>query len=152
MAMSGGKDDGSPMMEMNTTPLIDVMLVLLIMFIITIPVATHSVDIDLPVPNPNDPPPPPVKPEVNKVTLSRDGLVLWNGTTVTGGQLVQNLQTTRDMKPEPELQFQPDPEASYDLSSKVLSFIKASKVTKFGFVGNEAYSEFNKSPNAPPAK
>ncbi len=152
MAMSGGKDDGSPMMEMNTTPLIDVMLVLLIMFIITIPVATHSVDIDLPVSNPNDPPPPPVKPEVNKVTLSRDGLVLWNGTTVTGGQLVQNLQTTRDMKPEPELQFQPDPEASYDLSSKVLSFIKASKVTKFGFVGNEAYSEFNKSPNAPPAK
>ena len=52
MAMSGGKDDGSPMMEMNTTPLIDVMLVLLIMFIITIPVATHSVDIDLPVPAP----------------------------------------------------------------------------------------------------
>ena len=52
MAMSGGKDDGSPMMEMNMTPLIDVMLVLLIMFIITIPVATHAVDIDLPVPNP----------------------------------------------------------------------------------------------------
>jgi len=50
MAMSGGKDDGSPMMEMNTTPLIDVMLVLLIMFIITIPVATHSVNIDLPAP------------------------------------------------------------------------------------------------------
>jgi biopolymer transport protein ExbD len=59
MAMSGGKDDGSPMMEMNTTPLIDVMLVLLIMFIITIPVATHSVDIDLPVPNPADQPTPP---------------------------------------------------------------------------------------------
>ena len=152
MAMSGGKDDGSPMMEMNTTPLIDVMLVLLIMFIITIPVATHSIDIDLPVPNPNDPPPPPVKPVVNKVTLTRDGVVLWNASPVTGGQLVQNLNITRDMKPEPELQFQPDPEASYDLSSRVLTFIKASKVTKFGFVGNEAYSEFNKSPNAPAAK
>jgi biopolymer transport protein ExbD len=150
MSMSGGKDDGSPMMEMNTTPLIDVMLVLLIMFIITIPVATHSVDIDLPVPNPNDPPP--VKPTVNKVTLSRDGVVLWNGAAVNGGQLVQNLQITRDMKPEPELQFQPDSEASYDLSAKVLSYIKSSKVTKFGFVGNEAFSEFNKSASAPPAK
>ena len=56
MAMSGGKDDGAPMMEMNMTPLIDVLLVLLIMFIITIPVATHSIDIDLPQPNPNPPP------------------------------------------------------------------------------------------------
>jgi biopolymer transport protein ExbD len=147
MAMSGGKDDGSPMMEMNTTPLIDVMLVLLIMFIITIPVATHSVDIDLPVPNPNDPPPPLVKPVVNKVSLTRDGQVLWNSEVITGGQLTQNLRTSKNMVPEPELQFQPDSEASYDLSSKVLSFIKESKVTKFGFVGNEAYSEFNRAPN-----
>ncbi len=149
MAMSGGKDDGSPMMEMNTTPLIDVMLVLLIMFIITIPVATHAVDIDLPVPNPNDPPPPPVKPVVNKVSLTRDGQVVWNGAPVTGGQLVQNLKTTLTMQPEPELQFEPEAEASYDLSAKVLNIIKASKVTKFGFVHNELYSEFGKSPNAP---
>jgi biopolymer transport protein ExbD len=147
MAMSGGKDDGSPMMEINTTPLIDVMLVLLIMFIITIPVATHSVDIDLPVPNPNDPPPPPVKPVVNKVVLTRDGQTLWNGTPLTGGQLVQNLEATRNMNPEPELQFQPEPEASYDLSAKVLNIIKASKVTKFGFVGNEQFSEFGKAAN-----
>ena len=64
MAMSGGKDDGSPMMEMNTTPLIDVMLVLLIMFIITIPVATHSVDIDLPRPELPDAPKMPDLPDV----------------------------------------------------------------------------------------
>ncbi|MET0587998.1 MAG: biopolymer transporter ExbD, partial [Novosphingobium sp.] len=83
MAMSGGKDDGSPMMEMNTTPLIDVMLVLLIMFIITIPVATHSIDIDLPMPNPNDPPPPPIQPDKNKVVLTRNGEILWNGTPLT---------------------------------------------------------------------
>ena len=147
MAMSGGKDDGSPMMEMNTTPLIDVMLVLLIMFIITIPVATHSVDIDLPPPSDN--PPPPVLPIRNKLVITADGTLAWNTGVIDGGQLVTLLQQTRDMKPEPELQFQPDADASYDLSSKVINIIKGSKVTKFGFVGNEQYSEFNKSPNAP---
>ena len=76
MAMSGGKDDGEPMMEMNTTPLIDVMLVLLIMFIITIPVATHSVDIDLPSPTNN---PPPVDPVMNKIVLTPENQILWNG-------------------------------------------------------------------------
>lgn len=148
MAMSGGKDDGSPMMEMNTTPLIDVMLVLLIMFIITIPVATHSTDIDLPVPNPNDPPPPAIKPIVNKVTVTRNGQILWNGTPLSGGQLVSNLRGSLNMKPEPELQFEPEPDASYDLSAKTLQLIKASKVTKFGFVGNERYFEFQRAGNS----
>ena len=152
MAMSGGKDDGSPMMEMNTTPLIDVMLVLLIMFIITIPVATHSVDIDLPVPNNQPPPPDLIKPTVNKVTLNRDGQILWNGTTQTPGELMRDLKATLAISPEPELQFQPDSDASYDLSAKVLNIIKVSKVSKFGFVGNEQYSEFERAPNsaAPP--
>ena len=149
MAMSGGKDDGSPMMEMNTTPLIDVMLVLLIMFIITIPVATHSVDIDLPTPNNNPPPPNMIKPEKNKIMLTNYGEITWNGTVVDGGELVRNLQVTAKMKPEPELQFQPESEAGYELSAKVLNIIKGSKVTKFGFVGNEQYSEFTKSANAP---
>ena len=147
MAMSGGKDDGSPMMEMNTTPLIDVMLVLLIMFIITIPVATHSVDIDLPVAQdtPDIPPPDTIK---NKVVLTQAGEILWNGEAVTGGQLVSLLKETLTYPTEPELQFQPEQDASYDLSAKVLNIIKGSKVTKFGFVGNEQYSEFDKSPNA----
>ena len=148
MAMSGGKDDGSPMMEMNTTPLIDVMLVLLIMFIITIPVATHSTDIDLPVPNPNPPPPDLIKPTVNKVVLTRDGKILWNGTEQTGSQLVTDLRATLALTPEPELQFQPEQDASYDLSAKVLNIIKGSKVTKFGFVGNEQFSEFDKAAGA----
>jgi biopolymer transport protein ExbD len=144
MAMSGGKDDGSPMMEMNTTPLIDVMLVLLIMFIITIPVATHSVDIDLPAPQPptDIPPPDTVK---NKIVLTPDGKIMWNASPVTGGQLVSLLQQTLTYPVEPELQFQPDPSASYDLSAKVLNIIKGSRVTKFGFVGNEQFSEFGKS-------
>jgi len=145
MAMSGGKDDGSPMMEMNTTPLIDVMLVLLIMFIITIPVATHSIDIDLPVATPPTTVPPPntIK---NKVSVSPDNTILWNGQAVTPGQLLSQLQTTLTYPVEPELQYQPDPNAGYDVSAKVLNIIKGSKVTKFGFVGNEQYSEFNKAP------
>ena len=142
MAMSGGKDDGSPMMEINTTPLIDVMLVLLIMFIITIPVATHSVDIDLPVANPPDTPPPPVLPEKNKVVLTQDNKILWNGTEISDRTLLDNLKLSLNYAVEPELQFEPEENAAYDLSVKVLNVIKGSKVTKFGFVGNEKYRTF----------
>ncbi|MXP40089.1 biopolymer transporter ExbD [Altererythrobacter soli] len=140
MAMSGGRDDGSPMMEMNTTPLIDVMLVLLIMFIITIPVATHSVDIDLPTPS--DAPTPDVQPDKNKVVLTATGEILWNDNAINQSQLVANLQETLTFPVEPELQFEPEPNASYDLSAKVLNIVKASGVSKFGFVGNEKYRSF----------
>ena len=147
MAMSGGKDDGSPMMEMNTTPLIDVMLVLLIMFMITIPVATHAVNIDLPAPvdNPTNPPVDPVK---NKVVLTTDNQILWNGNPISNGQLVSLLQEGLKMPVEPELQFEPDANASYDLSSRVLNIIKGSGITKFGFVGNERYASFTKEEGA----
>ena len=132
------------MMEMNTTPLIDVMLVLLIMFIITIPVATHSINIDLPVATPptNIPPPNTIK---NKVSITPDNRILWNGNQVQPGQLLSLLQQTLTYAEEPELQYQPDPNASYDLSSKVLNIIKGSGVHKFGFVGNEQFSEFGKA-------
>ena len=97
MAMSGGKDDGAPMMEMNTTPLIDVMLVLLIMFIITIPVATHSVDIDLPVAEP------PTDRRRRRSSRSRtrscsrrDNEILWNGTPIDRrARWSRNLQADR---------------------------------------------------------
>jgi biopolymer transport protein ExbD len=147
MAMSGGKDDGEPMMEMNTTPLIDVMLVLLIMFIITIPVATHAVDIDLPAPTPPTNVPPP-KTDKNKVVIDPQGTILWNGNALDQGGLVYQLQQTLRYPVEPELQFQPDAQAPYDTTAKVLQVIKASGVTKFGFVGNEAYSEFNRAANS----
>ena len=143
MAMSGGKDDGAPMMEMNMTPLIDVLLVLLIMFIITIPVATHSVDIDLPVPDPNNTPPP-VDPIKNKLVLTPSNEILWNGEAIDQGTLVANLQTSLTYAVEPELQFEPEAQASYDLSARVLNIIKASGVTKFGFVGNEKYRVFDR--------
>lgn len=140
MAMSGGKDDGQPMMEMNTTPLIDVMLVLLIMFIITIPVATHSVDIDLPVPSQN-PPPVLVDPIKNKIVITPQDETLWNGEVVSDGELLTILQSTVGPN-EPELQYEPDALASYDRSLRVLDIIKGSGVTKFGFVGNEQFRTF----------
>ncbi len=152
MAMSGGRDDGAPMGEMNTTPLIDVMLVLLIMFIITIPVATHAINIDLPPPNPNPPPPDMIKPEKNKVVVTQDNKILWNGASIEPDELVRNLIITTKMKPEPELQFQPDQQAGYDLTAHVLNDIKESGVTKFGFVGNEQFAYFGKAPNAPKAQ
>ena len=144
MAMSGGSDDGAPMMEMNMTPLIDVLLVLLIMFIITIPVATHSIDIDLPVPDPN-PPADTVDPIKNKIVLTPTNQILWNGSAISDNQLVANLQQTMRFAVEPELQFEPEPNASYQLSSQVLAIIKGSGVTKFGFVGNEKYRVFGKA-------
>jgi biopolymer transport protein ExbD len=154
MAMSGGKDDGSPMMEMNTTPLIDVMLCLLIMFIMSIPVATHSVDIDLPPPNDQPPPPDQIKPTKNKIVVTWDNKIMWQpGAEGPANQIDQSTlvsylrESTNKAKfaIEPELQFQPEPQASYDLSAKVLRIIKATGVTKFGFVGNEQFSEFDRA-------
>jgi biopolymer transport protein ExbD len=137
MAMSGGRDDGEPMMEMNTTPLIDVMLVLLIMFIITIPIQTHAVKVDLPVNSQNQPNP--VDAQKNKLLIDASGVVLWNGTPVDDLTLRQYLDTTKAMNPEPELHFQPDAQAKYEKVDQVLAVIKRSGVTKLGFIGNEMY-------------
>lgn len=145
MAMSGGKDDGSPMMEMNTTPLIDVMLCMLIIFILSIPVATHAVAIDLPAPS-DVPQNVDVNPIKNKVVLTQDDQILWNGATLTQGQLVSVIQQSLALPTEPELQFQPEEFASYELSAQVLKVIKGSGATKFGFVGNEQYRDFAAGP------
>lgn len=144
MAMSGGKDDGSPMMEMNTTPLIDVMLVLLIMFIITIPVATHSVNIDLPQATPPTDKPL-IDPIKNKLVLTAQNQILWNGQSINEGNLVSNLEATKAFEVEPELQFQPEEYASYSIANRLLRIITVSKITKFGFVGNENFATFGKN-------
>ncbi|HEY6814740.1 MAG TPA: biopolymer transporter ExbD [Croceibacterium sp.] len=143
MAMSGGRDDGAPMMEMNMTPLIDVLLVLLIVFIMSIPVATHSVDIDLPQPSP--PTDVPIDPVKNKIMLTERNEILWNGAPIDQNELSYNLQQSMRLAVEPELQFEPEANASYDLSAKVLNMIKQSGVTKFGFVGNEKYRVFGRA-------
>ncbi|WP_203309821.1 MULTISPECIES: ExbD/TolR family protein [Sphingomonas] len=138
MAMSGGRDDGEPMMEMNTTPLIDVMLVLLIMFIITLPIPTHAVKVDLPVNDPRQQKPP-VDPQKNKITIDAAGTVSWNGTPVDLVTLRQYLDVAANINPEPELHFQPDPTAKYEKVDETLAVIKRSNVTKLGFIGNEQY-------------
>ncbi len=141
MAISGGRDDGEPMGEMNTTPLIDVMLVLLIMFIITIPIQTHAVKIDLPV-NSDQNTPPPVDPIKNKVSVDPAGTITWNGSPIDLVTLRLYLDRTKAMSPEPELHVQPDPQARYVVVDQVLAVIKRSGVTKMGFVGNEQYRAF----------
>lgn len=138
MAMSsGGRGDDEPMMDMNTTPLIDVLLVLLIMFIITIPIQSHAVKVDLPQPD-NRPQnqPDPIK---NKITIDAQGVTSWNGTPVNEVTLTQYLNETVGMNPQPELHFQPDATARYEVVDGVMAIIKRANVTKMGFVGNEQY-------------
>lgn len=145
MAMSGGSDDGSPMMEMNTTPLIDVMLCMLIIFILSIPVATHAVNIDLPTPS-DVPSEVNIDPVKNKVMITREGEILWNGELVTQGELVSTIEQSLLLPVEPELQFEPDEFTAYETTAEVLKIIKNSGATKFGFVGNERYRVFDGGP------
>jgi biopolymer transport protein ExbD len=141
MAMQTTSDNtkGEPMMEMNVVPLIDILLVLLIMFIITIPVQSHAVKLDLPVQQPNQPPPP-IEPQKNRVVVTAQGQVLWNGSPVTLPQLRQYLEITQQMSPVPELHLQPDATARYELVDEVLAVTKRARVQKMGFVGNEYYT------------
>ena len=143
MSMSAGQDDGEPIMEMNTTPLIDVMLVLIIMFIITIPIQTHAVKINLPVNNPT-PPPVTIKPDFNTVSVDTQSRVTWNGSPVDLVTLRTYLDQTKAMTPEPELHVQPDPYSRYAKVDEMLAVVKKSNVTKVGFVGNEQYATFAK--------
>jgi biopolymer transport protein ExbD len=137
MAMSGGKEDDGPMMEMNMTPLIDVLLVLLIMFIITIPIQTHAVKVDLPQNSKS--PANPVDAQKNKITIDAAGTIAWNGSPVDEVTLRQYLDQSAAMNPEPELHFQPAPDARYEVVDKTLAVVKRSAITKLGFIGNEQY-------------
>jgi biopolymer transport protein ExbD len=127
-----------PIFDLNTTPLIDVMLVLLIMFIITIPIQTHAVKIDVPTcskcPKPNG-----VK---NEVAITREGAILWNGENVGEDGLRYELALIQRMRSVPELHLRPDAEARYEVVDRVLADIKRADIRKFGFVGNEAYANW----------
>jgi biopolymer transport protein ExbD len=138
MQTTSDNSTGEPMLDVNVTPLIDVMLVLLIMFIITIPIQTHAVKLDLPV-NQDNPTPPPIDPVKNKVVVTAQDQILWNGSPVTQPQLRQYLDVTQQMSPIPELHLQPDATARYELVDQVLAVTKQAHVQKMGFVGNEYY-------------
>ena len=125
--------------EINMTPLIDVMLVLLVMFIITIPLQTHAVKMDLPQDCPNCPVVERVK---NKIVVTNGGAILWNGSPLTQDQLAYNLSASVRMEPQPELHLQPESEARYELVNEVFVAANLAKVKRMGFVGNETYGRF----------
>jgi biopolymer transport protein ExbD len=135
----------SSLHEINTTPLIDVLLVLLVMFIITIPVATHQTEWN--VAKSDEISERVVDPLFNTVVVTADNRILWNGGDVTQGQLSALLQQSLQLPVEPELRFQPQADAGYDLAAQVTHRIKAAGVNRFGFVGNEKYAEFGKAAN-----
>jgi len=134
--------DDEPMIDINTTPLIDVLLVLLIMFIITIPIQTHAVKIDLPVSDENDPPDDIVDPLKNEVYISPTDQIRWNDEPVTRQTLRQYLDITVTMNPVPELHMFPDAQARYNTVDDVLAITRRAQVTNMGFIGNDQYRQF----------
>ncbi len=143
MAMQvGGADGGGgePMVELNTTPLIDVMLVLLIMFIITIPIQTHAVKLDLPQNQPTQNQPQ-VDPVINRLEIDFLGDIYWNKQKVDMTTLRTYLNSAANMNPEPELHLRPDALARYEVVNGVMAEAQKAGITKMGFVGNEAYAQ-----------
>lgn len=133
-----------PMSELNTTPLIDVLLVLLILLVVTVPPATHSLEV--PVPVPSDDPGLPIDAVRNTVSVDPAGTLRWNGKATGERELLALLSASARLKPEPELRFQPDGAAPYDTSLRIMRLIQVAGVTAFGFVGNERFAAFGKPP------
>jgi len=129
----------SPMGEINMTPLIDVMLVLLVMFIITIPLQTHAVKLDLPAQCAGCPQ---VGDLRNELVITNGGAILWNDTSVSKQNLGYLLSQSATKLPEPELHFRPESEARFELVDEVLAMTKRAGIKRMGFVGNEAYETF----------
>jgi biopolymer transport protein ExbD len=133
--------NSAPLADLNTTPLIDVLLVLLILFVITVPAATHNLQVPLPSDMRGKPP---IDPVSNAVTIDPAGTVAWNGTKVSQANLAALLVNTTRLQPEPELRFEPAGQAPYDAAARTLQTIRAAGVSGFGFVGNERYADFAK--------
>ncbi|HYE69899.1 MAG TPA: biopolymer transporter ExbD [Aquabacterium sp.] len=130
----GGEED--VMMDINTTPLIDVMLVLIIMLIITIPIQTHAVKMNMPV-GPSSAPPKP--PEIVRIDVDFDGTIGWNGTVVTKDELINNLAQTAALPDQPEVHLRPNKLVSYKVVAMVMANAQRLGVTKIGIIGNEQF-------------
>jgi biopolymer transport protein ExbD len=143
MAMNVGSgtatSDPEVMMDINTTPLIDVMLVLLVMLIITIPIQLHSVNLNMPTGNP---PPPLVLPEVVKLDIDPSSVVYWNGLPLPDrAALEENLKAASAQAVQPELHLRPDKLAKYAIVAGVMASAQRLGLTKIGIVGSEQFIE-----------
>ena len=137
MQVGSGGDDDAPMMDINTTPLIDVMLVLIIMLIITIPIQTHAVKMNMPV-GPSAAPPRP--PEIIRIDVDFDGTVGWNGVIVTDrAELENKLAQVAALPDQPEVHLRPNKLVSYKVVAMVMASAQRLGVTKIGLVGNEQF-------------
>jgi len=139
MSMNVGGSNAGPMVDINTTPLIDVLLVLLVTLIITLPIMTHAVKLDLP--QQNQPPPQNVQPEVIDLEIDFDGTVVWNGTPVTLQQLDGYFGTESVKDPQPEIHLNPDGMAKYGVVAKVLASAQRNRMTKIGFVNTSEFAQ-----------
>jgi biopolymer transport protein ExbD len=141
MAMQVGNSGGEEadvMIDINTTPLIDVMLVLLIMFIITIPIQTHAVKMNMPVPNQNQPPP--KQPVIIRIDVDFDGTIGWNGELVSDrAALESRLQQVAAEPDQPEVHLRPNKLVTYKVVAMILASAQRLGVTKIGIVGNEQF-------------
>jgi biopolymer transport protein ExbD len=126
-----------PVPQMNTTPLIDVLLVLLVILIITIPVQSHKVAIDLPPPGPAG-----VPPVIHRLTLAADGTTRWDGTAIDEATLKTRLIAHKADPAQPLLQMIVEAETPYVRFDRTLALVKREGVTKIGFAGNEAWGKF----------
>jgi len=134
---SGDSREPEVMMDINTTPLIDVMLVLIIMLIITIPVQLHSVNLNMPAGNP---PPPTREPVVVTIDIDFDGTILWNGETVPSRQALEvKLRDAAAQPDQPEVHVRPNKLVEYKYVAEVLAESQRLGVTKLGMVGNEQF-------------
>jgi biopolymer transport protein ExbD len=142
MNVGSGNEGGDPevMVDMNTTPLIDVMLVLLIMLIITIPIQTHAVKLDLPAGNP---PPPPAPPVVVTVDVDFDGTILWNDEVVDRQGLDARIATAAAEPVQPELHLRPNKLVTYKYVAAVMADAQRLGLTKLSLVGNEQFIDGN---------
>lgn len=140
MAMNVGQSggEGEVMVEINVTPLIDVMLVLLVTLIVTLPIQTHAVKLDMPPPVQHQPPTPPV---VVNLGVDFDGTITWNGTPVDRPTLDSYLVNASQADPQPEIHLNPNKLARYDIVAKVLADAQRIGVQHIGFAGLDQYMQ-----------